>query len=1242
MKKNNRKVIIYSIIAGIAIGAIWILKDTVLHNFSNAGSTLENGGNIEEQILLGNTELSSSETVSPQSEASIYFDGQTAQDISGTVKQNITAEEGTIMMWLKPEDLNSLQYAFSGVAREDTNRYYIQLTPGKDYSDTVTRGDRIRIFRGNNNSRASIDLYEEDYDKQEGQDTIFTDIQDKWYHVAMTWKPIDNEGNLQLKGYIDGKLVDIEEFQGTGINARFYIGGQGNKNFYKGFIDEPSYYPKAKTQSFIQGEIQEILSAQESNSHQPETYAQLNTKSVLGTEDADAFPGFITDEELENANVECSTDYGVIGKGCSFSNNSLNISSLVEEQLTAKEGTIMMWLNVDNFDERQYPIYGTTRDSDDYNRIYIQLEKAQTYSNGTSKGDRIRLFRGIKPVSNIDLIENPNTNEWYHIAMTWSTDSNGQTSMKGYINGEQVGSPKNFVNTTVANGKFYLGGRSSYDSYQGYIDEPQFHKTELSSTAIKDYYKDITTVPVEYTLTYNTGVNGTLQGETIQTVIEGGDGSVIEAVANENYVFSYWEESDGSKDNKDNPRIDANVQGDVTATARYRLVEPEDRAMFNIVRNDLTHIASVLQLGNTIAPRQPHKEGHPLEYTYVRNTFDQMFGMEMKLPDGISSEDEEAINSYYPDYDNAQDNGIDAMFMNMAIGWVPYWRTSDCSDGKSPYSDLLKHESWWRSYSNNGIEGDEVLTTKEEGAILKPYSTVISQFILEGDSNSCTNRNDFIDIMLEEARKVDKLGVISFSLNDHQGFKKLEPWNPENPSTIADDYNVTVNKFAKDHLDFDDNLETYSLIKYGDKDRAGNTVTSITDQIKDINERDLAQDWTYDEVRDYKLYLISSLIDNYDIDGIDLNFSRFPYIFEDLIPENGRTEEQRDIVIDFIIEVSKLIERKEKDTGKDLLLTITAASEDLNNKGLPIFFEDYNPENISRKIDYIIVQESYYSDIPEDIPVIREQVSDEIGLIYTFCHANGEVVESQGSTIKSNVEVKLTRPMINALAYLTYKQGVDGYAAFNFPYYEAYGKDQDIRGPWEIPPYDIFKTLSTTRKVNALEEFTYFIGSHNIQLGPYRKIPQLEIFTDIDDNNPENTYSYTKKLNTGDTLDLYINTYAPFTGWSKGILRIMANKNIKDSNITAELNGTQLVELKAYQQVSDTFNPLPIKYSQRREFDEYPREYNNTTFTWFRESYKYYSVPQSLMENGFSKNDLKFVVENTENEFSLMEVELSF
>ena len=67
-----------------------------------------------------------------------------------------------------------------------------------------------------------------------------------------------------------------------------------------------------------------------------------------------------------------------------------------------------------------------------------------------------------------------------------------------------------------------------------------------------------------FNLVYNAGANGTIVGNTSQTVSYGGNGTAVRAEANPNYRFFNW--SDGATNN---PRTDINVTSALSVTANF-------------------------------------------------------------------------------------------------------------------------------------------------------------------------------------------------------------------------------------------------------------------------------------------------------------------------------------------------------------------------------------------------------------------------------------------------------------------------------------------------------------------------------------------------------------------------------------------------------------------------------------------------------------------------------------------------
>lgn len=110
--------------------------------------------------------------------------------------------------------------------------------------------------------------------------------------------------------------------------------------------------------------------------------------------------------------------------------------------------------------------------------------------------------------------------------------------------------------TAVPSTGYYFTGWSD-----GVTDNPRIDINVIQNISVTAQFAIYT-----YNLTYTAGVNGSLEGQTTQTVNHGTSGSAVTAVPNLGYHFVKW--SDGKTDN---PRTDNNVTGDITVTAEFEI-----------------------------------------------------------------------------------------------------------------------------------------------------------------------------------------------------------------------------------------------------------------------------------------------------------------------------------------------------------------------------------------------------------------------------------------------------------------------------------------------------------------------------------------------------------------------------------------------------------------------------------------------------------------------------------------------
>ena len=122
------------------------------------------------------------------------------------------------------------------------------------------------------------------------------------------------------------------------------------------------------------------------------------------------------------------------------------------------------------------------------------------------------------------------------------------------------------------------------------------HISPTVTHIIPGYSGGFFSIPVEirndsdiytFTLQYSAGSGGTIQGDTIQTVNEFKNGTEVQAIPNQGYVFAGW--SDGVTEN---PRIDQSVTQDIQVEAIFTLptgIKEIQKIVSRIYPNPVTH-----------------------------------------------------------------------------------------------------------------------------------------------------------------------------------------------------------------------------------------------------------------------------------------------------------------------------------------------------------------------------------------------------------------------------------------------------------------------------------------------------------------------------------------------------------------------------------------------------------------------------------------------------------------------------
>lgn len=156
-----------------------------------------------------------------------------------------------------------------------------------------------------------------------------------------------------------------------------------------------------------------------------------------------------------------------------------------------------------------------------------------------------------------------NNGQWHFIVAERSGGTNGYLYIDGVRAASATGTPRALDGSIGT----YIGRdvRDGVNNFNGQIDEVAIFERALTPTEIAQLANTNQSVQ-QFTLTYLAGANGTLSGNTNQTVNDGGSGTAVNAVPNTGYHFAGW--SDGSQAN---PRTDSNVTNSLTVTAGFAI-----------------------------------------------------------------------------------------------------------------------------------------------------------------------------------------------------------------------------------------------------------------------------------------------------------------------------------------------------------------------------------------------------------------------------------------------------------------------------------------------------------------------------------------------------------------------------------------------------------------------------------------------------------------------------------------------
>ena len=303
------------------------------------------------------------------------------------------------------------------------------------------------------------------------------------------------------------------------------------------------------------------------------------------------------------------------------------------------------------------------------------------------------------------------------------------------------------------------------------------------------------------------------------------------------------------------------------------------------------------------------------------------------------------------------------------------------------------------------------------------------------------------------------------------------------------------------------------------------------------------QNWAIPQVREYKFSLIKEICENYDIDGLELDFMRHTSFFN----LKTTTAEQREkIMTQFISDVRNLLNKTARKGKYRWLCVRVPAYLSLHDKlGISL------PEMVKAGVDMVNASAFFFTEQQTDIGKIAKLVAGT-PVYLEMCHAI-----TTGKKVTKGYDVftyrRTTDEQYYTTAHSAYSQGAAGVSTFNFVYYRQHGEGEG-RGPFCEPPFHVFKNLGNPKWLAKYQNQDYFLTKgYGSKIDPNISMP--------------------RKFKAGNKQVFHLYMACPLGGWeNNGRFRIQSEEPMENTKWAVRFNGTLLTE------TSNVSEPYPNPY----------------------------------------------------------------
>jgi len=422
--------------------------------------------------------------------------------------------------------------------------------------------------------------------------------------------------------------------------------------------------------------------------------------------------------------------------------------------------------------------------------------------------------------------------------------------------------------------------------------------------------------------------------------------------------------------------------------------------------------------------------------------------------------------------------GVDAHMLQPGLTMVPWWKSR-----QYPYEE---HILWYEKTYGVSVRDN-------------PYAS----YMLNG--------GDMVEAFIQRCRKNGLAAFISLRLNDSHGKEYVDTPGGGDISEIPGYALHCVNRFYRDNPQFRIDPDPAKVSK------------------EHWNTRVL--NWANPEVVEWMFGFIREIAEDYDIDGLELDFMRHCNFFR----VHETTFAQRaEIMTTFVARVRALLDRTAR-PGQHRWLgaRIPCYTEPLDPLGLDL-------QAMARSGVEIFNLSPYYLTAQQtNLAEIRRRVPEAI-VLQELTHSAANVGNVPGA-YDTTLFLRMTDEKYHTAAHLAYSRGADGFSTFNFPYFREHGAPG--RGLFHEPPFHVLEHLRNPAELATRPQHYFLSASAGwaVPLGRPAVLP--------------------KAFRQGARATFELDLSPPADGWTRGgRLRIRARADLKQSVWLATLNGQTLEE----------------------------------------------------------------------------------